>query len=709
MADAGPDFRALFEKAPALYLVLTPKLDIVAVSDLYCRAMMTTRAQILGRGIFDVFPAKPGDAATTLGNLRASFERVLLSRCPDALPVQKHDIALPAAEGGGFATRYWKPLNTPILDSRGDVVWIIHQVEDVTKLVRLQSEGTARGALMHRQQETIERGKLASGALEEQIEQNAMLERRVSERTSDLIASEEGFRLLVDSVKDHAIYQIDPAGNIVSWNVGAERIKGYKAEEILGQHMSRFYTEKDVASGKPRSELEVAAAEGRQVGEGLRVRKDGSVFHAAVTITAMYDESGRHVGFAKVTRDISEQKKMQELLERATQQLHQAQKMEAVGQLTGGIAHDFNNLLTVIIGNLDLLAERVARDETGLKLAQNALSAGLRGAELTRKLLAFSRIQALEKKAVDVNDLVRSMMDMLRRALGEKIEIAVSTAADLWLVETDVTQFESALVNLAVNARDAMPEGGRLTIETANRHFDERYAAENPGVAPGDYVMLAVTDTGTGIPPEHLDRVIEPFFTTKEVGKGSGLGLSMIYGFAKQSGGHLKIYSEVGHGTTARLYLPRGKAGVKTPIAPPAREAAPAGSGELILVVDDNDQVRSTVMAQLAELGYNALDAANGAAAIALLEARPGIDLLLTDIVMPGGMSGVQLGEAAKEIRPELRILYTSGFTEASIRNGTGKAIAGDQLLSKPYRKHELAREVHKALARKDNRASTAD
>jgi signal transduction histidine kinase len=380
-------------------------------------------------------------------------------------------------------------------------------------------------------------------------------------------------------------------------------------------------------------------------------------------------------------------------------QLRQAQKMEAVGQLTGGIAHDFNNLLTVVVGNLDSLVERLEVDEKGRKLAQDALSAGLSGAELTRKRLAFSRKQALETKAVDVNDLVRGTMELLRRSLGDKIEIEVSTAGNLWPVDTDPAQLESALLNLAVNSRDAMPDGGHLMIETTNSHLDEQYAAENPGVTPGDYVMLAVTDSGTGIPPEHLDRVIEPFFTTKEVGKGSGLGLSMIYGFAKQSGGHLKIYSEVGHGTSVRLYLPRGKAGPEAALRPTAQTAEP-GAGELILVVDDNARVRDTVTTQLAELGYRTLEAANGALAIDLLKATPGVDLLFTDIVMPGGMTGVQLGEAAKQLRPEIGILYTSGFTEASLRGETAKGMAKYQLLSKPYRKRELAEKVRRALSR---------
>ncbi len=692
--DAIPDFQALFQSAPGLYIVLTPGLKIAAVSDAYCRATMRNRDQILGRGIFDVFPDDPeNSSAPGVGNLRDSLERVVELRRQDAMAIQKYVIRRPASEGGGFDERYWSPLNTPVLDANGNLAWIIHEVEDATKLMQFQSDETARGKLMLGQQLTIKQLHATNRTLLKRIARNVRLGRQVSEGISELQSTEEGFRLLVESVKDYAIFLLDPSGNVASWNVGAERIKGYQAEEIIGQHMSRFYPKEDVASGKPQRELQVALAEGRYEEEGLRVRKDGSMFRAAVAITALRDRSGRHVGFAKVTRGVSAR-------ESAKEQLYQAQKMEAVGQLTGGIAHDFNNLLAIMVGNLDLLTERLEGDVTGRDFAEVALSAGLRGAELARKLLAFSRKQALETKAVDVNDLVRDMIEILRRSLGEGIEIEVRTADDLWAADTDPAQLESALVNLAINARDAMPDGGHLTVETANSHLDEQYASKNLGVTPGAYVMLAVTDTGTGIPPEQLDRVIEPFFTTKEIGKGTGLGLSMIYGFATQSGGHLKIYSEVGHGTSVRLYLPRSKTGPETAMSPTSQVAEPAAAGELILVVDDNADVRNMVVAQLATLGYLTLEAADGASAFDLLKATPGIDLLFTDIVMPGGMNGVQLGESARRIRPEICILYTSGFTEASLRSGKAKIITGDQLLSKPYRRSELARTVHEALAR---------
>jgi len=407
-------------------------------------------------------------------------------------------------------------------------------------------------------------------------------------------------------------------------------------------------------------------------------------------------------GLVRALRYSIERAAMQQQLVSVKEQLYQAQKMEAVGQLTGGIAHDFNNLLAIIVGSLDLIAERLHDDKETRKCAERAIAAGLRGGEMTRKLLAFSRRQILETKTVDFNAVIHGTIEMLRRSLGAKIEIDIRASSALWSVDTDQAQLESALVNLAVNARDSMPDGGQLTIETENSHLDHKYAARNPDVTPGDYVMLSVSDTGTGIPPENLDRVIEPFFTTKEVGKGSGLGLSMIYGFARQSGGHFKLHSIFGQGTSARLYLPRGSQARKPALAADAEEAH-AETGELILVVDDSEDVRSVVVAQLQALGYRTLEAADGTSAIALLKKTPKVDLLFTDMVMPGGLSGIQLGDAVRQLYPAIAILYTSGFTDDLLRNGTDRPLAGVRLLMKPYRKYELAKTMREVLPRKEN------
>jgi signal transduction histidine kinase len=378
----------------------------------------------------------------------------------------------------------------------------------------------------------------------------------------------------------------------------------------------------------------------------------------------------------------------------AESRLHQAQKMDAVGHLTGGVAHDFNNLLTVIIGALDLDPQRIPPEMR--PSIEQALRAAERGASLTHRLLAFSRQQMLVTRRVDFNRLIGDMDELLRRTLGEHVEIELKLADDLWPALADSGQVENSLLNLAINARDAMPEGGKLTIETTNVHLDDDYASNNAEVAPGDYVMMAVTDTGTGMPEDVLAHVFEPFFTTKEVGKGTGLGLSMIYGFAKQSGGHAKIYSEVGHGTTVRLYLPRltNQSPASDSVAPTAPRK---GGGETILVVEDNPDVRRLVLRQVRDLGYEVIEAANGPQALQILDGGASIDLLFTDVVMPGGMTGRQLAEAAKVRRPGLKTLFTSGYTEDSILR-LGKLDPGVRLLSKPYRKHELATRIRETL-----------
>lgn len=386
-------------------------------------------------------------------------------------------------------------------------------------------------------------------------------------------------------------------------------------------------------------------------------------------------------------------------LERTSAQLQQAQKMEAIGTLTGGMAHDFNNLLSVIIGNLDLLEERLKGDPKAQALAEAALQAGVRGAELTRQLLAFARRQPLEPQLININELVSGMTRLLERILEEHIEVTLVTAPDLWPVMVDPAQLSSAIANLATNARDAMPTGGRLTIETKNTHLDAHYAELNPDVVPGDYVLLEVSDTGMGMTPETLAQAFEPFFTTKEVGQGSGLGLSMVFGFVKQSQGHIKIYSEAGEGTTVRLYLRRSERGKSAPATADAL-VHPRRGDEAILVVEDNPDVRSAVTSQLADLGYSVIGAESPRAALALLKDRAiAVDLLFTDIVMPGSMNGHDLARAALAERPGLRVLYTSGYSGSSLR-GHDRLKEGEHFLSKPYRKQELARKLREILDR---------
>ena len=395
-------------------------------------------------------------------------------------------------------------------------------------------------------------------------------------------------------------------------------------------------------------------------------------------------------------RDVTAQKEAEAQLEQAQDALRQSQKMEAVGQLTGGIAHDFNNMLAVVIGSLDLLGRRLGSDERSRRYVDAASEGARRAANLTQRLLSFARQQPLEPKPTDVNKLVSGMSDLLGHSIGADVRLETVLAGGLWRAEIDPNQLENVILNLVVNARDAMPDGGRLTIETQNAHLDERYAATHDGVAPGQYVMLAVTDTGSGMPEAVIAKAFDPFFTTKAVGKGTGLGLSQVYGFIKQSGGHVKIYSEPGHGTTVKIYLARlhGAAADEISTAPPL--AAVAGARETILVVEDELGVRAFTTEALTELGYTVLAAPDGATALRLLDSHPEVDLLFTDVVMPD-MNGRKLADEALARRPGLKVLFTTGYTRnAVVHNGVlDREVA---LIGKPFTVTALAEKVRKVL-----------
>lgn len=527
---------------------------------------------------------------------------------------------------------------------------------------------------------------------------NEGLEQRVAKRTRDLVAANEHFRLLVEGVVDYAIYRLDPDGIVTSWNAGAERIKGYAAEEIIGRHFSVFFTAEDKAAGAPARVLETARKEGRFETQGVRVRKNGSRFRADVVVNALHSAEGEFIGFAKITRDITERIESQSKLQRVQEQLAQAQKMEALGQLTGGMAHDFNNMLAVISGAFQLSSRAIGRGDS--EKAKQFLASGLEGAgraaELIKRLLAFARKQPLAPKPLDANALVRNMSEILRRTLGEQVELETVLAGGLWVVNTDQNQLENALVNLATNARDAMPEGGKLTIETSNAYLDDRYASAHAEILAGQYVLIAVTDTGTGMSADQIAKAFEPFYTTKGPTGGSGLGLAQVYGFAKQSGGHARIYSEPGRGTTVKLYLPRVDA-VAEPSDRKAPEEAPLGTPhQIVLIVEDEPRVRELSAAGLRELGYSVLEADGGAAALALLDARPDIALLFTDVVMPN-MDGRRLADEALRRRPDLKVLFTTGFTKNAIVHG-GVLDAGANFIAKPFTLDDLARKVREVL-----------
>ncbi|MEP9380376.1 PAS domain S-box protein [Aquabacter sp. CN5-332] len=532
----------------------------------------------------------------------------------------------------------------------------------------------------------------------------AKITRDISDRhvaENNLRQSERQFRLLVQSVTDYAIFMLDPTGRVSSWNIGAQRIKGYQPHEIIGEHFSRFYTEEDRQAGLPTTALEIATTLGRFEKEGWRVRKDGSRFLANVVIDAIREDDGTLVGFAKITRDVTEQREAQQALEQARNALFQSQKMEAMGQLTGGIAHDFNNLLHVIGGNLQLLSRDIFGNDRAEQRVQAAMSGVARGAKLASQLLAFGRRQPLMPKVVNIGRLIRDMDEILRRSLGEAIQIETMVSGGLWNTLIDPSNIENALLNLAINARDAMEGRGKLTIEVGNAFLDDDYSRAHSEVTPGQYVMLAVTDTGCGIPSDIIDKVFDPFFTTKPEGKGTGLGLSMVYGFVKQSGGHIKIYSESGDGTTIKLYLPRSTGDEEAAII--VEDRSIIGGSETVLVAEDDEEVREMVAAMLSDLGYRVLRAKDADSALAIVESGVPVDLLFTDVVMPGKLRSPELARKARERLPHLQVLFTSGYTENAIVHG-GRLDENVELISKPYTREALARKLRHVLANAQQR-----
>jgi PAS domain S-box-containing protein len=503
----------------------------------------------------------------------------------------------------------------------------------------------------------------------------------------ELRRSEERFRFLLQSVTDYAIYMLDCEGRVTSWNAGAHRFKGYTADEIIGQHFSRFYGEEDRAQGVPERALRTALEEGRFEAEGWRYRKDGTAFWANVVIDPVRDDHGELIGFAKITRDLTERRKSQLALEQAQQAFFQSQKMEAIGKLTGGVAHDFNNLLAAIIGSVDLARSRLADGGDITRFLDNILQAAERGATLTQRMLAFARKQELQLKSLDLPNLVRGMADLLQRTLGPGVTIDTRFPLFLKPVRADPGQLELALMNLAVNARDAMPHGGIITVAARHEHVQVRN-----GLVPGEYVCLSVSDGGSGMDENTLAKAIDPFFTTKGVGKGTGLGLSMVVGMAEQCGGKFVLHSTKGKGTTAEIWLP---------VSAPIEAAEPALRPErvarfldplTVLAVDDDEIVLINTAAMLTDMGHAVLQAKSAKDALSILS-RSRVDLMITDFAMPG-MTGGELVRAVEAGWPELPILLVSGYAEIP----EGEAL-GIPRLPKPFRPHQLAAAIAEAVA----------
>jgi signal transduction histidine kinase/ActR/RegA family two-component response regulator len=592
-----PDFRALFESAPGLYLVLATDFTIVAVSNAYLQATMTERDAVLGRGLFEVFPDNPDDpTATGVANLRASLGRVLAHRRADAMAVQKYDIRRPDSEGGGFEERFWSPVNSPVLDPGGEIAYIIHRVEDVTDFVRLKQQGSEQHRL---------------------------------------------------------------------------------AEELKSR------------AGRMEAEIYRRAQEIQEANRQLRTLQ-AELERRVETRTADLQRANQ-----ELQREMNERRKTEEALRWSEEQLRQSQKLEAVGRLAGGVAHDFNNLLTVILSYSELLLQQVGPDDPKRPEVEEIERAGTRAASLTRQLLAFSRQQVLQPRVLDLNAVLSDLARMLQRLIGEDIDLVTASSPDLGRIQADPGQVEQVIMNLAVNAQDAMPDGGKLTIETANVDLDEDYTLARD-LRPGPYVLLAVSDTGCGMSPDVKARIFDPFFTTKEVGRGTGLGLATVHGIVRQSEGYIEVYSEIGHGTTFKVYLPR-VTDASQPLPVRSRPSAAMNGEETVLIVEDEEAIRRVLAVSLRLHGYHVLEAADGSEAVALLRRDDQrVHLLVTDVIMPL-MSGPELAHAATRELPDLRVLFISGYTDRALIH-QGLRQPGTAFLQKPFTPETLALKVREVL-----------
>ena len=490
---------------------------------------------------------------------------------------------------------------------------------------------------------------------------------------------DDPFKLLAQSIVDYAIYMLDPDGNVTSWNVGAERIKGFSTDEIIGKHFSTFYTDEERAAGTPAKALATAAREGKYEAEGWRVRKDGSRFWASVVVDPIRNDQGELIGFAKITRDMTEKREIQQRLEESREQLFRSQKMEALGQLTGGLAHDFNNLLTAILGATDLALRNINDPDKVRRMLDGVRKSAQRGASLTRQLLAFARAQPLEIRRVDLKQFFSDVTTLVRPSLRSDIEVVTEISDQLWPVDADAGALELALLNLAFNARDAMPEGGRLKVSAQNVVLNGE-----PDGLHGKHVAIKITDTGTGMSPEVMERVFEPFFTTKSFGEGTGLGLSQVFGFAKQIGGAITVESTPGEGSAFTLFVPASRLENRV-----ANGHAAAGR---VLVVEDDLLVAELAAGMLGELGFEATIAHSAKEALDCLAGGEKPHLVFTDVVMPGGISGIELAKKVRDRFPELPILLTTGYSEqVSGRHGF-------PVLQKPYELDSLAGALGKIL-----------
>ncbi|WP_373048374.1 PAS domain-containing protein [Vulgatibacter sp.] len=707
------DFAAIFELSPNPYMLLDRQLRYVAMNQAYLDVTASRREELLGQYIFDVFPNDPDDRANPSARLlRSSFDRVLETGQRDTLALIPYRVPRKFGDRSILEDHFWSATHTPLLDERGEVAFILQHTVNVTELQQLkeavrQAEEARAHVMPLAQKEAgvLHRARQVQDANRILGEERAHL-LRLFEQSPGFICFLRG--------PEH-VFEI--ANNAYLQLVGHRDVIGKRIRDALPEIVEQGYLtllDQVFESGRPF------------VGRGARVTLQAAPhgpleeFLVDFAYQPILEADGTVAGIFVSGHDITEQKRAHDELARYRHRLEQivaertraleaseaerrqtetalrhAQKMEAVGNLTGGVAHDFNNLLQVIGGNLQLLARELEGQSRALRRIETAARAVDRGASLASQLLAFARRQPLDPVVLHLGHLVACMDDLLRRVLGEDIDLHSSVAEGLWNTLADSNQIENVVLNLAINARDAMEGRGLLRISASNATIGAEAAALAPDIAPGEYVCLTIADTGCGMTPEVLERACEPFFTTKPEGRGTGLGLSTVYGFVKQTGGHMRIWSQVGVGTSITIYLPRTEGAL--PVASQADTSAVEGGSETILVVEDDPDVRATAVEMLGALGYRVLEAPNGEAGLALFEQGAPIDLLFSDVVMPGPVRSTEMADRARALRPGLRVLFASGYAENAVVHG-GRIDEGVHLLNKPYRREELARKVRQLL-----------
>jgi PAS domain S-box-containing protein len=678
---APSDFEAIFQASPGNYLLLSPDLTIVGVNQCYLQATMTKREEIVGRELFEVFPDNPNDpAADGVRNLRSSLQRVLTHKRPDRMPLQHYDIRRPEAEGGGFEERYWSPLNSPVLDQQGNVRYIIHWVEDVTEFVRLKRQMFSQ-ELQTNDARRGGQGMVADGYLKNEAVQ---AQRRLSEISRH-------YRFLSDLVPQ-LIWTADSHGSADYFNQRWVEFTGVDREQLLLNGWARLVHPEDCDDAIALwTETVRTGGDQYQLQHRLRYR-DGSYRWVLSTALPYRGYGGRILKWFGSTADVHDKVMTDE-------RLQQAQRLQAAGQLAGGVAHEVNNMMTIVMGCGEFALESLGSDDPARVEVQEMIKAATRAADVTQQLLAYSRQQVFHIQVVDLNEVVRGLTPVLTRLIGSDRQLAIRHAPSPVWVRADRGQLEQVIINLVANARDATGTDGLVRIDTGRvEELRPEQLAERPDdLSSGPFVRLSVRDNGTGMSPEVAARVFEPFFTTKPVGQGTGLGLSMVYGIVKQTGGFPEITTAAGEGTTIAIYLP---AVSEEPTVDTVAATKVRARGEQILVVEDDPRVRAVTRRTLQAAGYAVYEAITGLAAVNFMDAHPGeIDLLVSDVVMPGA-NGRELADLLRATHPDVPIVFMSGYPGTEIER-RGLKVPRGAILEKPFTPEALIAMVNETLSRR--------